>query len=373
MLTVNYAAPVRNWLRSHFGRIGIVAFRRLQFDALANVVLLLADGEGGTDTAHFTQVADSSILDRIDPFASGRDVAFNDEKWSALLLNKRQAMAYRSGVEAFAKLEAEYGRVELGAVTGANEYFVIGEDTRLKYGLSEEQVLRTSPPGTRHLRSLVFTSKDWNRLRDEGRHVWLFCPASEDQSPAVEAYKRVGEQLEIPDRYKCQIRPQWWRPPKSASPDFFFTYMSHRFPRLVANDAGVTFLNSMHGLRLASGTPSFVYRALPLAMLNSLTILGCELGGRSYGGGVLKLEPREAALLPVPSLEILETFWNAIKSEWPHLDQQLSIGECDSVVNRVNEVLLRSTMRMSATQVQLLRSACEAMRDGRLRRARAPR
>ncbi|MDE2893060.1 MAG: N-6 DNA methylase [Chloroflexota bacterium] len=373
LLTVNYAAPVRDWLRSRFGRIGIVAFRRLQFDALANVVLILADGQGGTDQAHITQVEDSSALDRIDPFGSGRDVALNSEKWSVLLLTERQASAYRRGVKAFAELEAEYGRVELGAVTGANEYFVIDEETRREFGLAEGQVQRTSPPGTRHLAGLEFTEEDWDRLRDEGRPVWLFRPDSEDQAPAVEAYKRVGERLEIPGRYKCRIRPEWWRPPTSTPPDFFFTYMSHRFPRLVANDARVTFLNSMHGLHLASGAPSFVRRALPLAMLNSLTVLGGELGGRSYGGGVLKLEPREAALLPVPSLEVLETFWAVIKDEWGYLDQQLSIGERDPVVNRVNEVLLRSTMGMSPTRVQLLQSACDAMRDGRLGMARGAR
>ena len=114
---------------------------------------------------------------------------------------------------------------------------------------------------------------------DDGKPVLLFRPAPEDQSAAVEAYKRVGEELDIPDRYKCRIRPQWWRPPMTDPPDFFFTYMSHRFPRLVANDASVSFLNSMHGLHLDEGAPSFVRHALPLAMLNSLTLVGAELGG----------------------------------------------------------------------------------------------
>lgn len=370
LLTVNYAAPVRDWLKRHFGRVGIVTFRHLQFDALANVVLLLADGEGGTDAVHIVQATDASDLDHIAPFVSGRDIALNGEKWSSLLLTDRQATAYRHGVDAFVGLEAEYGRIELGTVTGANEYFVIGEETRREFGLTEDQLLRTSPPGSRHFDSLAFTAADWERLREDGNPVWLFRPAPEDQSASVEAYKRVGESLDIPDRYKCRIRPQWWRPPGSKPPDFFFTYMSHRFPRLVTNDAGVSFLNSMHGLYLAADAPGFVRSALPLAMLNSLTTLGAELGGRSYGGGVLKLEPREAALLPAPPLPALEVFWNAIKSEWIPLNCRLHAGDWSAVVDRVDHVLLHSTMSMSATRVQLLRRAWDATRIGRLGMAR---
>lgn len=370
LLSVNYAAPVRDWLRNHFGRVGIVTFQHLQFDALANVVLLLADGEGGTDTVHVSHATDASDLDQIVPFASGRDIALNGEKWSSVWLTDRQITAYRLGVKEFVGLEAGYGRVELGSVTGANEYFAIGEETRKEFGLTEDHVRRTSPPGSRHLDSLAFTTADWEELREGGYPVWLFRPAPEDQSPAVEAYKRRGEDLDIPDRYKCRIRPQWWRPPLSDPPDFFFTYMSHRFPRLVMNDAHVSFLNSMHGLHLMEGAPDFVRRALPLAMLNSLTTLGAELGGRSYGGGILKLEPREAALLPAPPLPALELFWNAIKGEWRPLNDQLRAGDWSAVVNRVDDVLLRSTMSMSSTRVQLLRRAWDTMRGGRLGMAR---
>ena len=35
-------------------------------------------------------------------------------------------------------------------------------------------------------------------------------------------------------------------------------------------------------------------------MLNSVTKLGAELVGRSYGGGILKVEPKEAGSQPAP-------------------------------------------------------------------------
>ena len=44
-----------------------------------------------------------------------------------------------------------------------------------------------------------------------------------------------------------------------------------------------------------------------MAMLNSVTLLGAELIDRAYGGGMLKLEPREAARLPLPSPALVES------------------------------------------------------------------
>ena len=129
--------------------------------------------------------------------------------------------------------------------------------------------------------------------------------------------------------------------PRVSPPDLFFTYMSHRYPRLVRNTARASFVNSMHGVRLRGDAPANAASALPLLCLNSVTMLGAEIYGRSYGGGVLKMEPSEAASLPVPGPGALNGAFKRLQAERPALDRQLKAGRWTSVVKRVDEVCFR--------------------------------
>jgi adenine-specific DNA-methyltransferase len=151
-----------------------------------------------------------------------------------------------------------------------------------------------------------------------------------------------------------------------SPPDLFFTYMSHRYPRLVANEADVTFVNSMHGVRLRASAPRIAQHALPLLALNSVTMLGAEVLGRSYGGGVLKMEPREAAGLPVPAPSFLEAAWLRLKDDLPVLDRQLRDGRWADVVERVDEELLGQTLQLPRDDVAELQSAARQLRDRRV-------
>ena len=129
-------------------------------------------------------------------------------------------------------------------------------------------------------------------------------------------------------------------------PDLFFTYMSHRYPRLIANTSGATILNSMHGIRLERGVPKAVRDALPLLALNSVTMLGAEVLGRSYGGGILKMEPREAAGLPVPAADELHAAWARLSERRAGLDAALRRGEWAAWSARLTEYCSSDVMRL---------------------------
>jgi len=115
--------------------------------------------------------------------------------------------------------------------------------------------------------------------------------------------KSVRSYLESPEAhlarqaYKCRTRTPWYSVPDVRVPDAFLTYMIHREPKLVLNNAGCTCTNTLHAVRMKDG---YSARDLALSFRNPLTQLSCEIEGHPLGGGMLKLEPKEAQNILIP-------------------------------------------------------------------------
>jgi adenine-specific DNA-methyltransferase len=369
LLSVGYAEPIRAWLKDRFKAVHLVMFDRLQFtDALAKVVLVLARGSGGCNAFSLVPVRDAEDLPGIRMFGPMHlTVAPSGErKWSDFRLPVGQRQLFdRVTAEHFTAL-GDYGAPSLGTVTGANSFFCINEQTRKGFEIAERHLVPTCPPGTRHLPGIEFKPADWEVLRDAGAATWMLQPA--DDAPTdrgIARYLAEGEHRGVPAAYKCRKRKLWFRPPMAPAPDLFFTYMSHWAPRLIENAAAMTFVNSMHGIRLRDRDPE-IRAALPLLALNSLTMVGGEVFGRSYGGGVLKMEPREAAALPVPKRDLLREGWRRLRTEKHDLDQALREGKWTAVVEHVDQALLEGAAGLSREQIAQLADAAASLRRARL-------
>ena len=99
------------------------------------------------------------------------------------------------------------------------------------------------------------------------------------------------------EAYKCRTREPWYRVPDVRTPDYFMSYMSGLEPALVRNDAGCTCTNSLHSVQFRHAEAAL---EVERQWESQFVQLSCELEGHPLGGGMLKLEPREAARILIP-------------------------------------------------------------------------
>ncbi len=341
LLSVNYAAPVRKFLFDRFATVELVMFDEQVFPgAEADVVLLLADGFGGGPSGHAVihrarnaRALTSELAQRhwapLDP----------SDKWVSGLVGAAPVdqLHQLHDTGRFATLD-RWGDTTLGMVTGNNGFFALSPARVRELGLRPADLLPLSPPGSAHLRGLTLTTAQLDRLGQDGKAIHLFRPAGAG-SAAAQRYIAAGHAAGVHLAYKCRVRSPWFAVPLLPPAHLLLTCMNADTPRLITNRAGAHHLNSVHGVYLHDGLAVLGQDLLPLAALNSATLLHAEIVGRSYGGGILKLEPREADRWLVPSADLVGARAGELRAARRAVAGLLSRGRLLDAVHTVDTAL----------------------------------
>lgn len=371
LLSVKYAAEIRDFLLRRFRSISLVMFQELVFpEVQEEVLLLLAEGEGPSQHFKLFQAANLDALAELDRVPWRRFSPGTRGKWTPALLSPKQDEAYQRVLEdeSFENL-LDWGQTYLGVVTGNNKFFALNRERLRDANISRRDVIAVSPPGSRHLGGLAFSKTEWSDLDEQGKAVFLFCPHDRTLSESSAAYVSAGEKTGVCEGYKCRNRAPWWQVPLVPVPDLFLTYMDRDRPRLVTNKAAALHLNSLYGVRLKRGRKRMGIRWLPLAALNTVSLLGAEIIGRSYGGGILKMEPREADKLPVPSLRLTKELEPRLKMIRQEAARALSSGDVERAVQVVDQEVLVKGIGVSPSILEELRDARSVLLNRRLARS----
>ncbi len=156
-----------------------------------------------------------------------------------------------------------------------------------------------------------------------------------------------GESLGLHRRFKCRVRDPWWRVPGIRIPDIFIPYMIGKKPVSSVNRARAAYTNTLHGMKVGSRMNP---ESISVSMLSSLSLLSMELVGRSYGGGLLKLEPSEASAVSLADFTVNDSLFR-------RTDEAVRAGCFDKAVGIVDDEVLGRNLSLPESSIDLLRSA----------------
>jgi len=189
----------------------------------------------------------------------------------------------------FRSLE-NFADIRIGTVTGANDFFVFNNTLDKKKAFPKK-----------YLRPIIRKSKDLSKLslsKSDVKESLLIIPEG-DLPAQLKEYISEGEKRKINERCHAVKRKTWYSIPDPAVPDAFLHYMTKEVPFIVMNSGEVLGTNSIHQLFFKEDVDTNTKKWIQLSMFTSISQLSVELEGRTYGGGVLKLEPTAASKILV--------------------------------------------------------------------------
>lgn len=197
----------------------------------------------------------------------------------------------------------DYCTVRRGTATGNNRFFCLSDAEVAEIGI-EPEFLVPVVIGSRDLpeNGAVLDEEAWEAHRRAGRKVWLFfCHQSRSALRGTGALRHIeaGEAAGLDEKFNCRARKPWWSVEQVAPPDFFVTYMSRDRARFVRNQAGARCMTSLLNVYCRPGVDAEAMRPILEDPANAQLL---REFGRTYGGGLGKIEPGDLRTLPIRPL-----------------------------------------------------------------------
>lgn len=365
LFQVDYAGETRQFLSTYFEKLTIVTFRTLVFEEIQQeVVLLLGEmksNDKGIQVLELNGLEDL-INTGITTIKKGeiKELDHTKEKWVKYYLTNAEIKLMRKiQTESAIKTTTDLFEVNVGLVSGENNFFLMNKDTVDTYGLnnSVKKVIGRSE----QLKGIILGDADFDTLVENKKKVFIFMPEKEPLSKLNKAerkYIKYGEKHEFNKGYKCRIRKLWYCIPQSWEPDGFVIRQANRFPRIVLNNANAVSTDTVHKVKFLPGVDR---KQVAGAFLNSFTLAQAEITGRSYGGGVLTFEPGEIRKLMIP-MNCAE------KLDINKIDCLMRDNKIEEVLSYTDEILLHEGLGLTKDETEMLRNIWLKLSERRLGR-----
>lgn len=368
LFQVKYAAETRIFLSRFFERITIVTFKKLVFsDIQQEIVLLLCERKAETSPGiRVIECNNLSDLDALDfESINGTRVKPLDhttEKWTKYFLDENEIDLLRrlKNDERFCTC-GDLMEVDVGLVTGRNEFFMLNDD-QVNYWKLRPFTIQVASKSNQ-LKGISLRNSDLKNNSIAGSEMYLFIPPNKDFKDlpkSCQDYIRFGEKRNFHTGYKCSIRKRWYLTPSLWVPDAFALRQVGDYPKLILNKTQSSSTDTIHRVKFKDCVNK---KLVPLLFLNSLTFAFSEITGRSYGGGVLTFEPTEIEELRIPRPQDIEV-------DSSEIDQLIRKRKIDQVLEIMDTELLIRKVGLSSDEVLKLRSIWKKLSSRRINRSK---
>ncbi|WP_037346894.1 class I SAM-dependent methyltransferase [Selenomonas sp. oral taxon 138] len=369
ILQVAYAEELREFLSNRFAKITLITFEQLVFpDIEQEIVVLIAEkgvNDEGIRIISMNDLADFSktYIDQYD-FQEIRHVK---EKWTAYFTTVQEIHLIKEiqSDPRFVKF-ADLGVINVGITTGNNKYFSITEELCQQYQLYD--VTRPLIGRSSHAHGIFFTRYDWEKNKASGKRARLIC--FPDHIPVANYPQKHQDYIELGEvhgenhGYKCRIRDFWYIVPSVWIPDAFFLRRNNLYPKFVLNLCDAVSTDTMHRIKFH---PGVIPENALLSYYNSISFAFTELCGRSYGGGVLEILPKEMGNILLPRIEQIDS--NLRSKLLNYIDLVLRNGEdIESALDTVDQELLINTLNIPPEWCTQCRTIWKKLQQRRLNR-----
>ena len=345
-LQADYATPIRIFLAGAFSRVAAIVIRErifLDVGADEETVILLADGyqaspSGGIELGQVETL--DALRQLIEDWDTGKWVGKKSDLRPAALNLSQGESDILARIECLPNCKSlgDVASVQIGLVTGANEFFVLGNDGLEEAGLLEEDCTPIlakfiAAPG------VSFSLTDHLSFLASGGRGYLVDSDGRCGNDRIQAYLGTFPLERRMETSTFKKRKSWSKPDDGRVPDAFFPVMHHWGPRLVLNPYGFTNTNTIHRVYFPDAMDDISRKLIAISLLTSFSQLSAELVGRRYGSGVLKHEPREAEkiriLLPKLGPAAIEKTFSAV-------DRDLRAGDRERAMKRADKLVFSS-------------------------------
>jgi len=279
-LQADYAKPLRKWLLEIFKEIKVLTLSDKFFEkADERVVMLWLKGHGEKCTS--LNIASSKGINSEVEYVDLPESNWNSDRVFSFGSLEIISILDRYKTDFGFKELSNYAEVKIGVVSGAVDFFITS-----KLGKEIDKFEKSK------LVPILTSTDEFPTFLKSGKKNLRFLIALKDKDHLkYRSYIKRGIQEEYNLRTHSKLRTPWYSVKVGKIPDAFFHYRISKIPYLLLNKSKVQSTNSIHRIYFKKVT-KIEQKWILISLLSIPGQLSLETNSKSYGRGILKIEPK---------------------------------------------------------------------------------